>query len=281
METSFGILIIFFNKLVQTIECIQSFLPSKENIYVLNNGSGQMAWNELKNTFKDCSQISFFNSEINLGPSGGRNILIDKCKDEWMFIVDNDVKVKQVDNWPELLSMHIKRYPEALAFSPRIFNVHDNAYQTPHQFVLKDRVVFMEESTDVVTNHFTCCGVIINRRLIEQLGNFDERLFAFEDYEFSIRALCANTALQVRQVPELELIHEHKVQKSAPDKKAIAERYNESRIEKSMQHLVEKHSISFDHEWKWWTRKQLVKMQADSLLKRTGKQLLKKIRLGN
>ena len=45
MNNAVAVLIIFFNKLDQTIECIESFIPSQQPIYVLNNGSDKKLWN--------------------------------------------------------------------------------------------------------------------------------------------------------------------------------------------------------------------------------------------
>lgn len=36
-----AVLVLFFNKLDQTKDCIRSFIPSGQMIYVLNNGSAE------------------------------------------------------------------------------------------------------------------------------------------------------------------------------------------------------------------------------------------------
>ena len=273
MDKKIAILIIFFNKLSQTIECIESFLPSGENIYVLNNASEAVAWKMLQKKYTKKENILFFHSATNLGPARGRNLLIEKCTEEWIFLVDNDVRIRPEKSWKALFDKKVKVTKEAAIFCPQIFNVHENSFAKPHHFTLRKGIVLLEETTARVTNYFTCCGVIIHRKIFEAYGNFDEELFAFEDYEFSIRALCSSLdEFKVYQVPEIELIHDHQFQQKNKDKKAVLERYNEKKIEASMQRVMDKHGVIFEHHWQWWTKRQVAEM--------TGKTLLQKIKRG-
>ena len=261
MHNKVAILIVFFNKLSQTIECIDSFLPSGEHIYILNNASDDASWKALQEKYKHNHCLHFFHSDTNLGPAGGRNLLIDNCTEDWIFLVDNDVCIEPANDWKSLFDEALENKKDASVFCPKIFNVHDNSYATPHQFIKTNGQVYLEEAAVGVTNYFSCCGVIIHRNIFQLHGNFDSELFAFEDYEFSIRALCSPMGeLKVFPLPEITLIHHHQAHKNTVDKKAVLERYNENRIEASMQRLEQKHQIKFEHEWKGWTKKQVANM---------------------
>jgi GT2 family glycosyltransferase len=267
--SNIAILIIFFNRLNQTIECVESFLPSDQNIYVLNNGSNKKDWQFLTDKYRNTNKLFFFSSDINLGPAKGRNFLLEKCKEEWIFLVDNDIYIKFPRAWKEIFDKKTILEKEAFIFCPTIYNVHEKSIVRSHCFAIHNKRVTMEETTPGVTNYFPCCGAIIHRKIFKTYGNFDDELFAFEDYEFSIRAMLSeNGPLRVFSLPEIELIHDHQEQKKNVDKKAVFERYNEDRINASMQHLSDKHQIIFDHEWQWWTRKQVADMGGKTLFAR-------------
>lgn len=269
MSNKVAVLIIFFNKLSQTILCVESFLKAEQNIYILNNGSDEESWKIIKNNYSHNSLVFLFSSDVNLGPAGGRNFLIEKCFEEWIFIVDNDVCITPDKEWKKCLDEKINNQLDGLIFSPKIFNVHDNSYSIPQNFIHIDDLVYLTETDKAVTNYFSCCGIIINRKIFEMYGYFDHNLYAFEDYEFSIRALLSPLGeLKVYQISEIELLHDHQVQNSKNDRSAVLERYNEGKIMHSMQHLTNKHSIQFDHNWQWWTRKQVALMTKRSIFRR-------------
>lgn len=261
-NSSIAILVIFYNKLSQTITCIESFLYSSQNIYVLNNASDKNSWEYLKAYFEKHKNVILFNSDINLGPAGGRNFLIEKSTEDWIFIVDNDVFVKPEKYWKNIFHQKISEIKDGLMFSPKIFNVHENSYATSHTFVNTNGVLLLEESNFEVTNYFSCCGIIINRKIFDLYGLFESNLFAFEDYEFSIRAMCSTHGeFKVYPIPEIELVHDHQIQKGRNDKKAVLQRYNEDKISKSLKLISSKHNILFSHDWQWWTRKQVSDMK--------------------
>jgi GT2 family glycosyltransferase len=280
LENNIAILIIFFNKLTQTISCIESFIPSGQNIYILNNASEPFAWNVLQKKFEKNTNINFYHSETNLGPAAGRNLLLKKCKEEWIFLVDNDICVKPKNNWRQLFNEQVAHIREAKIFCPRVFNVHENEYATKHRFTSTNGIVFMEETNEKITNYFSCCAVIINQSIFKTYGDFDEGLFAFEDYEFSIRAMLSSEGdLQIYPLDDIEVIHDHQFQKSKTDKKAVLERYNELKIQKSLDLIIHKHGITFEHEWQWWTRNQITKMNGQNFLgkvKRTVKNFFRR-----
>ena len=267
MENNIAILIIFFNKLAQTISCIESFIPSGQNIYILNNASKTSAWNALQKQFINNKCIFFYNSNINLGPAGGRNLLLQRCKEEWVFLVDNDICITPERNWKQLFDEKVLNEQTAKIFCPSVFNVHENAYSNNYKFIETNGTVHLQDTNEKITNYFSCCAVIINKSIFNTYGNFDEELFAFEDYEFSIRAMLSDTGnLAVYRLDNVEVIHDHQIQKTKQDKKAVLERYNETRIKKSMDRILIKHGIALEHDWQWWTKKQISDMNGKSFV---------------
>jgi GT2 family glycosyltransferase len=251
------------------------FLPSNQHIYILNNASEGNGWALLQEKYSSNTNISFYHSEINIGPAGGRNVLLHHAKEEWIFVVDNDITIEPEKNWKQIFDEQQAQFPEIKIFCPRVYNVHEKNYSAAHQFTNKDGVVHMIDSDAELTNYFSCCAVIIHSSIFETYGPFDADLFAFEDYEFSIRAmLSANGNLQVQTLKQITAVHDHQVQKSKADKKAVLERYDAEKIQKSMEHIVAKHHIAFAHEWQWWTKKQLFDMNGQSFLEKLKRKLL-------
>jgi hypothetical protein len=83
----------------------------------------------------------------------------------------------------------------------------------------------------------------------------------FEDYEYALRALLSDKgSFEVHHIETIKLIHDHQYQKKASDKKAVKQRYNEEKLTASYNRLIEKYGIAFDHDWQWWTRKQVADM---------------------
>ena len=89
-----AVCILFYEKLDQTIECIQRFLPSGVNIYILNNGSSPVSRNSLGTFCNGYKQIKIFDSNANLGVAVGRNFLITHTTEEWLLFVDNDIIIR-------------------------------------------------------------------------------------------------------------------------------------------------------------------------------------------
>lgn len=256
------ILILFFNKIDQTISCINSFLPSGQHIYVLNNGSGEEQLKKLQQYFQGNQQVHLLDAGKNLGVSGGRNFLIEYTDAPWLLSVDNDITIKPEWEWLKEFEDFISLHPEAQIVSPHIYNVHEDAYSEQLKIQLQDKKVMVDTGRFNITNCFPGGASIINRNIFEKYGLFDDGMFVgFEDYEYALRAMLSGKGdLEVYHLNSIELIHDHQYQKSGKDKEAVRQRYNEDKLKASYNRMVQKYGISFDHEWQWWTRNQVTVM---------------------
>lgn len=266
MKPSVAILIVFFNKVEQTIECIESFLPSGFPIYVLNNGSDKDQYKRLNKRYMGQDHIRMYSSEVNVGPAVARNYLIKNSKEEWLFFVDNDITISPT-SWSTIFEDALYKNPVADVFLPSLWNVHDEMMATHPLFILESNTIKLIHENRR-TNYFPSGAAMVNRSVFDRHGYFDDQLFAFEDYEFGIRLLKNGEALNIVELHEVQLNHNHIFQKKRKDKKAVRERYNEVRLANSFQLIEKKHSIIFDHEWRWWVNNQRSKMAGKSLWKR-------------
>jgi GT2 family glycosyltransferase len=266
-STMIGIAILFFNKLQQTIECIDSFLPSQQKIYILNNGSDQRLFNHLKLYYSNINQLIFLDSDKNLGPAKGRNELIKAISEEWIFLIDNDITIEPKNRWIYCFREFIRLQPEVNIVCPRLFNVHEDAYASHPNFIKNGNIIKLDYAETIITNYFPSGAAIVRKKLFEENGFFEENIFAFEDYEYAIRAICkSNRQLAVYHLEDIILHHDHRFQKKGVDKKSVRERYNMEKLKDSFDFIQKKYSIQFDHNWEWWSKKQLSEMTGKGLM---------------
>jgi GT2 family glycosyltransferase len=254
-----AVLVLFYNKEIQTLSCIKSFLHSGVNIYVLNNGSQQNSFCNLKREFANHKQVYFFDSKINKGVSWGRNYLIQNTQEKWLFTIDNDIILSHPRDWLDKLKLHIEKEDSVDIFIPSIFNLHENSYSRPFQLKLMNNRLVEVESSEEIINNFPGGASIVNRRIFENYGLYDENIFVgFEDVEFSIRAIIEHKKpLRCKKINEIELTHDHQLVKNKDDLYSVYTRYDDKRINNSFKYLTNKYNIQFDHEWRWWTKKQV------------------------
>jgi len=269
-----AVLVLFYNKLGQTAECIQSFLPSGENIYVLNNGSPVADFAVLQKRFQGNSELHFLDAGKNLGPSGGRNYLIEHTTEPWLIFVDNDITIKPIENWKQLLERFLAENQKAEIVCPSIFNVHENSFMERLKLQINNGILDLIPVVDQVSNFFPEGGAIVKRDVFTRYGMYDEAMFAFEGYEFSLRCMQSHFGeLQVFCTDIIELIHDHRYQHKKTDKQAVRVRYNEEKMHASYNRFVEKHNISFNHNWQWWTGKQIEEMTSSKLWQKMKRRL--------
>lgn len=259
-EMDLAVCILFYERLDQTIECIQSFLPSGVNIYVLNNGSAPSSRQTLGQSCDNYKQIKIFDSDVNLGVGVGRNYLVAHTTEEWLLFVDSDITVKTPD-WLQKFAQHILQYPDIEVLIPRLFNIYENRY-VPYRSM---RIVGRKAVHDVeiiggLTNTFPGGASFINHKLFERLGLYDDRMFiGFEDFELCIRAILLGKPVKVQLTYDIELIHDHRQTKKDEDKNSALVRYNIDLLETSFNRIAEKHNIILENNWKNWVVKQVEK----------------------
>jgi radical SAM protein with 4Fe4S-binding SPASM domain len=246
---SLAVCILFYEKPEQTIECLESFLPSGVPIYVLNNGSSPAARKVLGDFCAGHQHVVIVDSEENLGVAVGRNRLISESREEWLFFVDNDITVKTQD-WLARIARHMDRDSAAEVFIPELFNVHERRYVVPLTISIVQNKVRFSEVTEGTTNAFPGGAALISRHLFERLGLYDAQLFVgLEDFELAIRGIREGHPVKAKVARDIELVHDHRSITSDKDRSAVSARYDVNSIERSSRRIKEKHNVELKHGW--------------------------------
>lgn len=258
LKENLAVCILFFEKLKQTLECLDSLVSSNVNIYILNNNSSVESRTLLGEYCVNYPQIKIFDSPQNLGVSKGRNFLINNTSEEWLFFLDNDIIVRP-KNWFEILSKYLVNLKKYKIFIPKLYNVQDLGYSYFRPFYIKDkRVEYLNDFHGSEINFFPGGASIINRSIFKEYGLYDENMFVgFEDYEFAINAYLQGRPLKAYLIKNVELIHEHKYTKNKNDQQSILVRYNKSHISHSAQYVFQKHGIVIDDNFEEWLKSQI------------------------
>jgi GT2 family glycosyltransferase/MoaA/NifB/PqqE/SkfB family radical SAM enzyme len=251
VEIDLGVYIVFYEKLGQTIECIESVLASGVDIYVFNNGSSASSRQALGRFCDDYRQIKISDSDVNLGTAVGRNYLVTHTSEEWLLCLDNDVVVRTRD-WLRRFARHISLDGETEVFIPKLFNAgQSNHVERPSIRIDWPRVFQDVKVTDDSTNVFPGGAAFIARKLFDRLGLYDEEMFVgFEDQELCIRAILSGNPVKARLIHDIELIHEHRRVENSVDRKTVLTRYDSGLLDASFNRINEKHNIIFEYNWR-------------------------------
>lgn len=252
VDIRLGVCVLFYEKLDQTIECLQSFLSSGVNIYVLNNGSSMSSREALGKFCADYEQIKIVDSDINLGPACGRNYLVTHTTEEWLLFVDNDIVVRTPD-WVRRIASHVSAHKDIEVFIPRLFIAHEDRYSPPLALRINgNRVIYDSKTVNDTTNAFPDGASFINRRLFDRLGLYDEKMFAFEAFELCIRGILSRSPVKARRIRDIELVHEHRPARKEADKRSVLLRYDRKLLEASFDRIVKKHNVALPSDWQKW-----------------------------
>jgi len=266
MNPSIGIAIVFFNKAQQTIECIRKFAKPGAPVYVLNNGSSAGSTQAVKDECSRHANVKFIHSNENLGCGGGRNLLIESTKDEWLFFVDNDITPLE-SHWLENLHLHVKHSQDIDAIIPVVHNIWDGTKIRPVNMGIIGGQAHFTTATSAYTNVFPGGASLISRKMFDRLGMYDKSLFAFEDFELSLRAERMGCPVTARHVADINLLHDHRIVTNADDRQAVEVRYSLERVGQAHDAVQNRYGVSFDKNYKIWLEQQILELTSPEWFK--------------
>lgn len=259
MTPSIGIAIVFLNKDQQTIECIRQFAKPGVPVYVLNNGSSEIATQAVKQECDQHPNVTFIHSDDNLGCGGGRNKLIESTREDWLFFVDNDITPLE-SYWLDNLRLHIQFSNQVDAIVPVVHNIWEGTKIRPVNMGVVNGQATFTTATSAYTNVFPGGASLISRKLFDRVGLYDASLFAFEDFEVSLRAERMGCAVVARHVLDVNLLHDHRVVTNEDDRLAVNVRYSLERVGMAHDAVQSRYGVSFDKNYKVWLEQQVLEL---------------------
>ncbi|GAK97056.1 glycosyltransferase [Nonlabens tegetincola] len=106
------------------LSLLKEYLPevvkysNEHPIYIIDNASTDDSVQWIKSHYENKVEIIILDQ--NYGYSGGYNRGIDKIKEEWICLLNSDVRV--TENWLEPITNAIERYPKLAACQPKILD---------------------------------------------------------------------------------------------------------------------------------------------------------------
>ncbi len=253
--------ILFYEKVDQTIECIQSFLPSGITIIVCNNGSSAASRQKLIDFIGAYPQVRLIELGSNLGVSAGRNYIFHATVAEWLFFVDNDITI-QTKNWLQILQKHLMMIPDAEVLIPQLYNVFERTYSPRYNLKIENnKVSFTHRTSSNEVNMFPGGASLVKRTIFDRLGLYDAQIFIeYEDYELCLRGVISRHPVKAYKIDDIILYHDHRRASGKFDRSYIAMRYDHNRARSSAERIFEKHHLRIQADSSSWSKAQKHKL---------------------
>lgn len=204
--------------LLQTVSDIVKTSYEVELILV-NNNEDKCILQDVKRVIdnKKNIKLNYVSDAVNYGVSIGRNIIVNKCTNEFLILFDDDVSIDNIDC---IISSTIKELSNAsiggLAFNIKEYqtNTH-NRFEIPH----KNKNISMDDN--FLTYLMIGAGHAINVKYAIEVGNYplDFGMYGFEEVDLSFRLI--NSGYKIKYISNC-LVHH----KKSPDGRFSNERVN-------------------------------------------------------
>ncbi len=194
-----GIVLLNWNGLSDTLECLESLYQQKYNnfVVVVVDNNSQESIEPLERKFP---LAVFIKNNINEGFCRGNNIGIRECVNlgcEYIWILNNDTVV--ASNCLELLVAALDVNNQIAGVTNRIncYNDHNMCWFAGgvfHQGIPAHRdyyaSIFSESYPLFSTEYLSGCSFLARTTVLVELGGFEERFFCYvEDVDLSLRML--------------------------------------------------------------------------------------------
>lgn len=152
----FTFVILTYKNFSDTIECIDSILTNityENNIVVVDNGSKDTTFSNIKSKYSTFKNIYFLENNNNLGFARGNNVGFifakNTLKSDFICLLNNDTIITQ----PDFIDICINDYKKYNYFvlGPRITCIFNNEEQNPHNTIIPN---FFTTSKFIVKNLF-------------------------------------------------------------------------------------------------------------------------------
>lgn len=211
-----AIIIITYNGLQDTLECIESIKKSTGDfnyqIIVVDNNSKMDEASIIKEKYPEIHTIR---SNINGGFSYGNNLGIQYAIEnmfDYCMLLNNDTLVDEA-----MIQLLLSKAKDNTIVVPTMFYANDptciwygggyiNKWTGNAKHNRMDKKIDVDTLQEEYCTFATGCCVVINTNIFKKIGLLDEKMFMYcEDTEFCIRAL--TNGILIKYIPKAKLWH--------------------------------------------------------------------------
>ncbi|HEY3490324.1 MAG TPA: glycosyltransferase family 2 protein [Candidatus Deferrimicrobiaceae bacterium] len=197
----FSVIILNWNGRALLEECIDSVLGQTIDDYetvIADNGSTDGSVDYVRERYGD--RVRIIALPDNRGYVGAYNVAIPQTRGEWVILLNNDTRVET--DWLEACAEAVRNHPEAGMFTPKILEYdHPDVIDNTGHVMYADGMSRGRSRLEKDDGRFDAdeevfypsgCAGVYNRKMLERIGLFDERFFAFgEDTDLGLRGRVA------------------------------------------------------------------------------------------
>jgi GT2 family glycosyltransferase len=200
MTTPIAVVIITRERREDVVRAVRSVLADigpYDSVHVLENGCVELSTEGLDALFPD---VQWHREPENLGVPGGRNRLVELSSEPVVAFVDDDATLE-----PGSLNAVRSAFDADEMLGAVAFRIDDPATGLPrsHEYPFRGT---SDVDVDRPATYFVGAGFALRRRAIDEVGEFDDRLFyALEELDWSFAAIGAGWKL--RYVPSARVVH--------------------------------------------------------------------------
>ncbi len=230
MFNELSIIIVNWNLLQDTIECIDSLVKSGatlNQIIVVDSASTDGSVFALRDRYFD--RLNILEMPENRGYAAGANMGIEhalKSEQQWLLLINNDTTVDS--NFLDILKAGGQAQPSYSIFAPMILYHSqpkliwsmgdrriDHTLLTTHPY--KNRKIKEYYPATLPIDFTNGCAMLVHRRVFEKIGELDESFFMYgEEVDFCERA--SQSGFTAACLPEARMWH--KISKSSAGDRA-------------------------------------------------------------
>jgi len=194
----FSVIVLNWNGRHLLKECLDSVLSQtfrNFDVIVVDNGSTDGSADFLRETYG--GRVRLVPLENNLGFSGGNNRGLEVAGGDWIVFLNNDTWADP--RWLEEISLAAGRHPGVDVFACKVLNYYRrDEIDTVGHLLYPDGIARGRGRLERDTGQYdreeeviwpSGCAAVFRKHLLDTIGGFDERFFAYgDDTELGLRA---------------------------------------------------------------------------------------------
>lgn len=204
MTPQYAVVIVAYQKDQATIRLLDKILQIKQKtpviveVCIIHNG-GCLAAKAKYQQEQYANEVLWYEAQMNVGASQGRNIGVQLTRSPWIVFLDDDGMVD--DHFFEALTQIISEKQDLMAVRGRVLALN-------HPWI-SSIATHYDRGNQICADLLIIEGASsIKREIYEAVGGYDPSIFGNEGIELSYRMRCQFPALQIYYCPSMIFHHD-------------------------------------------------------------------------